>query len=130
MHNANMERLLSRRDFHEGPDGTRSFDNFVTPPQMSFDTEEMMGSMQQILAKNIGQYVVIEFLIGTERLMRKQGLLFHVGRSYVTLYDEDRNNFITCDIFSVKFVYFYLPNDRPRTNYNNLPPTNGEMRGR
>ena len=52
-------------------------------------TEEMIGSMQYILAENIGQFVVIEFLIGTEQIVRKQGMLYHVGRSYVTLYDED-----------------------------------------
>ena len=55
--------------------------------------------MQAILAQNIGEYVVIEFLIGTENIVRKQGMLYFVGRSFVTLYDEDVNNFIVCDIF-------------------------------
>lgn len=82
---------------------------FTTPPPIDFDTEEMRGSMQKILSENIGEFVVIEFLIGTERLMRKQGILYFVGTSYVTLYDEDQNNFIVCDIFSIKFVYFYFP---------------------
>ena len=46
---------------------------FNTPPQPSFDSEEMRGSMQAILAQNVGEYVVIEFLIGTEQIIRKQG---------------------------------------------------------
>ena len=62
-------------------------------------------------------------LIGTGGIMRKQGMLYFVGRSFVTLYDEAANNFIICDIFSIKFVYFYMPNDRPRYNYNLLPGT-------
>ena len=82
--------------------------------------------MQAILADNVGQYVVVEFLIGTEEIIRKQGMLYFVGRSFVTLYDEAANNFIVCDIFSVKFVYFYMPGDRPRFNYNLLPSTSGE----
>ena len=41
--------------------------------------------MQAILAQNIGEYVVIEFLIGTENIVRKQGMLYFVGRSFVTL---------------------------------------------
>ena len=82
--------------------------------------------MQAILADNIGNYVVIEFLIGTGEILRKQGMLYLVGRSYVTLYDEPANHFIVCDIFSVKFVYFYMPGERPRYNYNTLPPTSGE----
>lgn len=126
-----MKRLRARNDFQELPDGSRTMDNFNTPPQPSFDTEEMRGSMQAILSDNIGQYVVIEFLIGTEQMMRKQGLLYFVGRSFVTLYDEAVNNFIICDIFSIKFVYFYMPGDRPRHNYNLLPAASGEpMNGR
>lgn len=122
-----MQRLHNRQDCQMYPDGSAVFDNFNSPPQRSFDTEEMIGSMQYILAQNIGQFVVVEFLIGTEQMVRKQGVLYHVGRSYVTLYDESANNFIVCDVFSVKFVYFYMPGDRPRGNYNTLPGTSGEM---
>ncbi len=121
-----MDRLRSRSDFQELSDGSHRMDNFNTPPQPTFDSEEMRGSMQAILSQNIGEYVVVEFLIGTEQIIRKQGMLYFVGRSFVTLYDENVNNFIVCDIFSVKFVYFYMPGDRPRYNYNLLPPISGE----
>ncbi len=94
---------------------------FTNLPVINFNTPEMQGSMQAILSQNVGEYVVIEFLIGTERLMRKQGLLYYVGTSYVTLFDEVTNNFIVCDIFSIKFVYFYYPGQRPQRNYNILP---------
>ena len=94
---------------------------FTTPPQQHFNEAEMEGSMQQILADNIGEYCVIEFLIGTERIMRKQGVLYSVGTSYVTLYDDMINDYIVCDIFSIKFVYFYYPGQRPDINYNVLP---------
>jgi hypothetical protein len=108
--------------------GSRMF-GFNSPPQQSFNTEEMRGSMQNILAQNVGEYVVVEFLIGTERIMRKQGVLYDVGTSFVTLYDDRERNFIVCDIFSIKFVYFYYPGDRPNTNFNllsNLGPIDGE----
>lgn len=98
---------------------------FNTPVQQSFDSEEMQGSMQKILADNIGEYVVIEFLIGTDRINRKQGILYFVGTSFVTLYDDVHNNFIVCDIFSIKFVYFYYPGQRPPRNFNVLPNSNG-----
>lgn len=119
-----MRRLHSRADYIMEADGAAAMDNFEHPPQEDFSSEEMRGSMQAILSQNIGNFVVIEFLIGTGAIVRKQGMLYLVGRSFVTLYDEPVNNFIVCDIFSVKFVYFYMPSDRPRCNYNILPNPN------
>ncbi len=110
------------------PNGESSMRNFRSPKQQKFDSQEMIGSMQHILAENIGEYVVVEFLIGTENIVRKQGLLYFVGTTYVTLYDDSVPNFIVCDIFSVKFVYFYYPGDRPRNNFNPLPNPNPNNR--
>lgn len=84
-----------------------------TPPPEDFNTEAMQGSMQQFLSENLGIYVVIEFLVGTQTLTRKEGILYSVGRSVVTLYEELSQTFVVCDIFSVKFVTFYLPGQRP-----------------
>ncbi len=121
-----MQRLRRRTDFAGTAEGAAEMDNFRHPVQPSFDSEEMRGSMQAILADNIGNFVVIEFLIGSNEIIRKQGMLYFVGRSFVTLYDEPANNFLVCDIFSVRFVYFYMPGDRPRFNYNVLPAISGE----
>lgn len=125
-----MQRLKGRNDYREFPDGSCSMINFNATPQEKFDSEEMIGSMQYILAQNIGQFVVVEFLIGTQEIVRKQGMLYRVGRSFLTLYDESANNFIICDIFAVKFVYFYVPGDRPKNNYNTLPTMNYTTPGR
>ena len=118
---------MNQNDYEQFPDGSSSMNGFNTPNQENFNSQEMRGSIQRILAGNIGEYVVVEFLIGTERIMRKQGILYFVGTSYITLYDDAVNNFIVCDIFSIKFVYFYYPGDRPRQNYN-LLTGNGTVR--
>ena len=47
--------------------------------------------MQQFLNDNLGEYVVIEFLIGTQTLTQKAGILYAVGTSVVTLYEEVRS---------------------------------------
>ena len=48
------------------------YPQFTTPPAENFDTETMRGSIQQIVADNIGIYVVCEFLMGTgANLVRK-----------------------------------------------------------
>ena len=98
---------------------------FTTPKQEDFNSPEMIGSIQKILADNIGQYVVVEFLIGVDKIVRKQGVLYFVGNSYVTLFDDMANNYIVCDLYSIKFVYFYYPCERPKRNFNILPVSNG-----
>lgn len=93
------------------PGGTSG--SLVVPPEENFNTPAMQGSLQQFLADNLGEYVVVEFLIGTQSITRKQGVLYSVGRSVLTLYEETSQTFVVCDIFSVKFVTFYLPGQRP-----------------
>ncbi len=117
----NIQRLQDNGTYVNIPEDR----TFNTPAQQNFDSEEMRGSMQKILSDNIGEYVVVEFLIGTERIARKQGILYFVGTSFVTLYDDTHNNYIVCDIFSIKFVYFYYPGQRPQRNFNVLPNSNG-----
>lgn len=85
-----------------------------TPPQQEFDTPAMQGSLQQALSENLGQYVVVEFLIGTQTMEQKSGILYAVGTSVLTLFEEESRTFVICDIFSVKFVTFYLPGHRPQ----------------
>lgn len=93
---------------------------FEAPPQQDFNSPEMQGSVQKVLGNNVGQYVVMEFLIGTENIVRKQGILYYVGTSYVVLFDDVVGNYIVCDLYSIKFTYFYYPGDRPSQNYNTL----------
>lgn len=84
-----------------------------TPPAQNFNTPAMDGSLQQFLADNLGSYVVVEFLVGTSGLVQKAGILYAMGSSILTLYEEISQTFVTCDIYSVKFVTFYLPGHRP-----------------
>lgn len=102
--------------------------HFSAPPQQNFDSADMEGSIQKVLSNNVGQYVVMEFLIGTERIVRKQGILYLVGTGYVVLFDDVINNYIVCDLYSIKFTYFYYPGQRPNRNFNLLTPTENDMR--
>lgn len=106
----------------------RSEGSINTPPVQDFNTPAMEGSMQQFLADNLGEYVIIEFLVGTQTLTSKAGVLYAVGSSVVTLFEEASQTFVTCDVFSVKFVTFFLPGHRPWQAGHPLFPTNG-MRG-
>lgn len=84
-----------------------------TPPQENFNTPALQGSMQQILSENLGKFVIADFLIGVSTIVRRAGIIYSVGRGYVTLYLEQYKAFEVCDIFSLKFVTFFPPGSEP-----------------
>lgn len=86
---------------------------FQVPAEQPFDTEAFQGSMQQVLQDNIGTYVSVDFLIGTQSIVTKQGILYAVGAQFIVLYDDVNQQYTVCDIFAVKFITFYLPGHRP-----------------
>lgn len=92
---------------------TTTNSEFTVPAKQDFNTVGYDGSMQQILQDNIGNYVTVEFLIGTNTLVTKQGVLYAVGSQYMVLYDDINLRYEVCDIFTVKFVTFLLPGYRP-----------------
>ena len=92
---------------------TAANNGFSVPPDQDFNTVSFQGSMQQVLQENIGNYVIVEFLIGTSSLITRQGILYNVASQFLVLFDEFEARYVVCDIFSVKFVTFLLPGYRP-----------------
>ena len=66
------------------------FDSINIPPEQNFNTAAMNGSLQQFLADNLGEYVIVEFLVGTQTMTQKAGVLYAVGSSVLTLYEIGR----------------------------------------
>ncbi len=79
--------------------------------------EAYLGSFQAALQNNLGYFVVIEFLIGTNGLTEKEGILYAVGNNFVTLYEQETDRYIVCDLFSIKFVTFFR--QTPNVNRGN-----------
>lgn len=104
---------------------TPANNGFNVPPDQDFNTVSFQGSMQQVLQENIGNYVIVEFLIGTGNLISRQGILYNVATQFLVLYDEFEARYVVCDIFSVKFVTFllpgYHPGQIPATTYPSQP---------
>ena len=70
------------------------------------NTTAYRGSMQSILAQNVGQRVIVDFLIGTTNMVRKEGILYAVGVSYLTLYNPRDETYVVCDLYAIQFVTF------------------------
>ena len=56
------------------------------------------------LREQIGKLIRVEFLIGTNNLTDRTGILEDVGASYILLRSIESDNLIYCDIYSIKFV--------------------------
>ena len=57
-----------------------------------------------LLREQIGKLMRVEFLIGTNNLTDRIGILEDVGASYILLRSVESNNLIYCDIYSIKFI--------------------------
>jgi hypothetical protein len=65
------------------------------------------GYTQYYLRQQIGKRVKIEFLIGTNMLVDREGTLTDVGISYLVIKEVDTFNLIMCDMYSIKFVTIF-----------------------
>ncbi len=77
------------------------FETLPTTPVL--DIEYTQG----YLKSQIGQRVKVEFLIGTNMLVDREGTLMDVGISYIIIQEVDTDDLLLCDIYSIKFVRFY-----------------------
>lgn len=105
------------RDLRPAPPSTTSIPQTepsqeITPPvglagtQIGipvFDPEFTQGYLRQ----NIGKKIKVEFLIGTNMLIDREGTLTDVGISYIIIIETETDDLLLCDIYSIKFVRFY-----------------------
>ena len=109
MHSGTQAERSSNRLNSSNPGSSPSGNNnFTVPSGIGYDAYQ--GSIQQIMRDNIGEYMDVEFLIGTNGLTTRSGQLTNVGVSYIVLYDRTKDRYMICDLYSVKFVTIYDPN--------------------
>lgn len=56
------------------------------------------------LRQQIGKLMRVEFLIGTNNLVDRIGILEDVGASYILLRSFENDSLVYCDIYSIKFI--------------------------
>ena len=71
----------------------------ITPP-----IQDDINYTQGYLRTQIGKYVRIDFLIGTNLFIDKEGILREVGISYVVIEESGSGDMVMCDMYSIKFV--------------------------
>lgn len=56
------------------------------------------------LREQIGKLMRVEFLIGTNNLVDRIGILEDVGASYILLRSFENDSLVYCDIYAIKFI--------------------------
>lgn len=79
------------------------------------------------LREQIGKLMRVEFLIGTNNLVDRIGVLEDVGASYILLRSFENDSLVYCDIYAIKFItisttgiyanYLQMGNYSGRNNY-------------
>ena len=71
------------------------------------------------LREQIGKLMRVEFLIGTNNMVDRIGILEDVGASYILLRSFENDSLVYCDIYAIKFItisttgfYGTMPNNR------------------
>jgi hypothetical protein len=59
------------------------------------------------LKTQIGQKVLLTFLIGSNSTVDRQGTLLGVGTSYIIIRESETDDLMLCDMYSIKFVRIY-----------------------
>lgn len=56
------------------------------------------------LREQIGRLMRVEFLIGTNNMTDRIGILEDVGASYILLRSFENDSLVYCDIYAIKFI--------------------------
>ena len=75
------------------------------------DAKTMMLGEQ--LQTSIGYYVSCEFLIGTQMIETRDGILAKVGTNFITLYQPNLDRYMVCDLYALKFITIYDTREVP-----------------
>ena len=70
------------------------------------------------LREQIGKLMRVEFLIGTNNLTDRIGILEDVGASYILLRSIESDNIVYCDIYSIKFITISTTGMYSNNRYN------------
>ena len=77
--------------------------DILNPEQTTMSTDYTQG----YLKTQIGKRVKVEFVIGTDMFIDREGILLEVGTSYIIIKETGTNDNLLCDMYSIKFVRFY-----------------------
>lgn len=70
-------------------------------------TAESLQYMNGFLRTQIGRPVKVDFLIGTNTLVDRTGILIGVGVNYILINEIETDDIVACDFYNIKFIKFF-----------------------
>lgn len=70
-------------------------------------TAESIQYLNGFLRSQIGRRVTIEFLVGNNCLVTRDGFLLAVGANFILINPTDTDDLMACDFFNIKFIKIY-----------------------
>ncbi|WP_427338887.1 hypothetical protein [Caloranaerobacter sp. DY30410] len=69
-------------------------------PPVIVDKNYLQGYLKTL----IGKFIRVDFIVGTNMFVDKEGTLEEVGIDHIVLRQAETNDLIVCDLYSIKFV--------------------------
>ncbi len=78
-----------------------------TAAQAGAISGDSLQYLNGFLRTQIGRPVLVTFLIGTNTLTDRSGILLGVGINYILINETQTDDVLACDFYNIKFVRFY-----------------------
>lgn len=98
----NTETIRELQNHHTRFDGVEQ----IYVEDLSNMTQEKLKYLNNFLRTQIGKEVQVEFLLGLNTMVEKNGILVGVGKNYILLGDIEGNGMTACDFDDIKFIRF------------------------
>lgn len=91
----------------EIPMNNTDFSQQITDYSKPFPvTAESIQYLNGFIRTQIGRRVQVDFLIGNNEIITKDGFLLGVGANYILLNEIGTNDITACDFYNIKFIRF------------------------
>ncbi len=68
---------------------------------------ESLQYMNGFLRTQVGRPVQVDFLVGTNSIVTRSGILLAVGANFILINETETDDILACDFYNIKFGRFY-----------------------
>lgn len=68
---------------------------------------ESLQYINGFLRTQVGRPVQVDFLVGTNSIVTRSGILLAVGANFILINETETDDILACDFYNIKFVRFY-----------------------